>query len=599
MLSSDASTFSDKLRNDSAEEALIASVIAYPERLQELSPRLVPSDFFLVEHQILWKIILDLDADPLPFDLLLLQDKVERYNLEHNIKTFDRLKLDRMMKDGIVQTATNSYADKVWQVSQRRQFVDTLMTYAMDASQNDKPLPLLREEMLHHVGDLGTLPNQRKVRHIGDAMSDLVSRISYLRANPDERRGVPSGYPMLDELLGGFQKSDLLILAARPGMGKTALMLNIATNAARAKAHVAIFSLEMSNSQLLQRMLATDTGINSTDIRMGNMQGHQWDLFLEAAELMSTENIYLDDTPALKLGDLMQKCRRLQREQGLDLILVDYLQLMNADGRSENRVQEISVLSRGLKELARDLDVPIIAGAQLSRAVEQRADKRPILSDLRESGCLAGDSLLPLADSGARVPLRDLVGQKDFAVWALNPQSLRLERALVSRAFCTGLKPVFSLELASGQTLKATANHRFLSPGGWQRLDELQAGDRLAVPAGPDDPVGGGGNEIHWEPIRHIQPAGQEWVYDLTVPGPANFCINHIIAHNSLEQDADIVIFIYRDVVYNPDTERPFDADLIISKHRNGPTGMVTLLYDAPLTKFEGFKVVDFRADDF
>jgi len=194
-------------------------------------------------------------------------------------------------------------------------------------------------------------------------------------------------------LLSGLQPSDLLIVAGRPGMGKTGLALSIAKNAAQThKKHVAIFSLEMSNEQLVQRLISQETGIDSQRLRTGKLEEHEWPLFTHAIEVMSDTRIFLDDTPAITPLQLRTKCRRLHLEYRLDLVIIDYLQLMSGDTRNDNRVQEVSYISRNLKVLARELNVPVIAAAQLSRAVEQRADKRPVLSDLRESGSLEQDA---------------------------------------------------------------------------------------------------------------------------------------------------------------------------------------------------------------
>jgi replicative DNA helicase len=194
-------------------------------------------------------------------------------------------------------------------------------------------------------------------------------------------------------MLGGLQPSDLLIIAGRPGMGKTGFMLSAVKNAALThKKHVAVFSLEMSNEQLVQRIIAQETGINSTKLRSGKLDPGEWPLFTQAIEVLSDTHIFLDDTPALTPLQLRTKARRLHLEHHLDLIIVDYLQLMTGDIRTSNRVQEVSDISRNLKILARELNVPVLAAAQLSRAVEQRTDKRPVLSDLRESGSLEQDA---------------------------------------------------------------------------------------------------------------------------------------------------------------------------------------------------------------
>lgn len=204
--------------------------------------------------------------------------------------------------------------------------------------------------------------------------------------------GVPTGFIDLDRMLTGLQPSDLLIIAGRPGQGKTAFMLSIARNAAQRKKHVAIFSLEMSNEQLVQRLISQETGIDSQRLRTGKLQENEWPLFAHAIEVLSDTHIYLDDTPAISPLQLRTKCRRIHMEYNLDLVIIDYIQLMSSGMKSENRVQEVSYISRQLKILAKELNVPVLAAAQLSRSVEQRADKRPVLSDLRESGSLEQDA---------------------------------------------------------------------------------------------------------------------------------------------------------------------------------------------------------------
>jgi replicative DNA helicase len=194
-------------------------------------------------------------------------------------------------------------------------------------------------------------------------------------------------------MLTGLQPSDLLIIAGRPGQGKTGFVISVAKNAALLhKKHVAIFSLEMSNEQVVQRLLAQETGIDSQRLRNGKLQENEWPLLTHAIEVLGDTHIFLDDTPAITPLALRTKCRRLHMEFGLDLVIIDYIQLMGGDNRTENRVQEVSYISRNLKVLARELNVPVLAAAQLSRAVEQRTDKRPVLSDLRESGSIEQDA---------------------------------------------------------------------------------------------------------------------------------------------------------------------------------------------------------------
>ena len=304
------------------------------------------------------------------------------------------------------------------------------------------------------------------------------------------------------EFVGAKQVYDLTIphthnfVANDICVHNTAFCLNIAQNAAMKQQHhgnkaiVGIFSLEMSKEQLVQRMLCAQSRIDAHRLRTGMLSKEDWRHLAMGVSELAEAQIFLDDTPAISSLEMRAKIRRLKNEQrGLDMIIVDYLQLMSGKGRTESRQQEVSQISRDLKAIAKEMNIPVIALSQLSRAVESRSDHRPMLSDLRESGCLAGESLVTLADTGERVPIKDLVGKAGFAVWALNEETMQVERALVSNAFATGVKPVFKLTTKLGRTIRATANHKFRTFLGWQRLDELQIGARLALPRQISSPI--------------------------------------------------------------------------------------------------------------
>ncbi len=245
---------------------------------------------------------------------------------------------------------------------------------------------------------------------------------------------------------------------------------------------VAIFSLEMSKEQLALRMLSSEARIESNYLRSGRISQNQWEDLTRGISTLQDMPIYIDDTPNITIGEMRSQARRLQAEKGVDLglVLIDYLQLM--EGGGDNRVQELSKITRQIKGLARELNVPVLALSQLSRGVESRTNKRPMLADLRESGCLTGDSLVTMADSGIQIPIRELVGKSGFAVWALNEATMQLEKAIVSNAFCTGVKPVFTLKTRLGRTIRATGNHKFLTIQGWCRLDELAPKQHLCLP---------------------------------------------------------------------------------------------------------------------
>ncbi|MEA5618845.1 replicative DNA helicase [Cronbergia sp. UHCC 0137] len=263
----------------------------------------------------------------------------------------------------------------------------------------------------------------------------------------------------------------------------TAFCLNLAHNiAAGYKLPVAFFSLEMSKEQLVQRLLASEAGIETGYLRSGRISQTQWEPLSRAIGILSEMPIFIDDTANITVTQMRSQARRLQAEQGMELglIIIDYLQLM--EGGGDNRVQELSKITRSLKGLARELSVPIIALSQLSRGVEARTNKRPMLSDLRESGCLTGDSLVTLADTGLQLPIKELVGKSDFTVWALNEKKMQLEKAIVSNVFSTGIKPVFTLKTRLGRKIRATANHKFLTIHGWKRLDELSPKQHICLP---------------------------------------------------------------------------------------------------------------------
>ncbi|MCI0398976.1 MAG: replicative DNA helicase, partial [Chloroflexi bacterium] len=467
--------------NVEAEEALLGSLLIDPDAIFEVASFLRPVAFYREQNRWIYEAILDLNERREPVDLITLADELRR-----------RSQLDELGGEayiiGLINTVptsinARSYGRIVEGASLRRRMIGAASAIANLAYEEDEDINVVIDRAEQALFTVSEERNSRELVPVKEIARHYLDRIEELHARGEEVIGVPTGFTDLDKLLGGLNKSDLIIVAARPGMGKTALQMAIGLNAARRYAkRVAIFSLEMSGEQLVQRMIAAETRIDSQRLRRGDLHEHEWPIFYEAVGRISETRVFIDDTPSITPLQLRTKCRRLYAEHGLDLVMIDYLQLMQTERGYNNRVQEISEISRSLKGLARELDVPVVAASQLSRAVEQRQDKRPQLADLRESGCLAGDTLITLADSGRRIPIRDLAGQSGFAVWALNEATWQIERAVVSHAFCTGVKPVYHLRTRLGRSIKATANHKFRAFDGWKRLDKLQPGERIALP---------------------------------------------------------------------------------------------------------------------
>ena len=630
-----------------------------------------------------------------------------------------------------------------------------------------------------------------------DSMSPLaplldasLEQLEKLFERGDSVTGTPTGYIDLDTQLAGLQPGALIVVGARPAMGKTAFALGLAAHAAvREQRPVLFFSLEMSHLELTQRLIASEARIDATKLRTGRLTDSDWTKITKAMGRLGEGQLWIDDNPALTVTEIRSKARRLQDrlDQPLGLIVVDYLQLMSGRGSAESRQVEVSEISRGLKILARELEVPVMALSQLSRQLEQRADKRPMLADLRESGCLIAETRVLRADTNTEVTLGELLelGAGDVPVWSLN-EEYKMVPATMTHAFSSGTKEAFRLRLGSGREITATANHPFRSVTGWLRLDELTVGSRIASPRrigtpeqispvsveqlgelaqssksagavdpavftlpdaqlavvlsevfgslgslglgelrgrplvrltatsthrqliddlqllllrfgvqsritniGPNKPrwrlwihgaehqkrflseIGVAGDrgecaqaaiqalnkvqsnpnvdtipaevrnliveELHragmtlrqlaelleekycggyllgtesrprcssrarleriaqatdskalaalaesdvfWDEVVEITSVGEREVYDATVLGTHNFVANGVIVHNSIEQDADVVMFLYRDEVYNADSGDKDTAEVIVSKHRSGPTGTTRLVF--------------------
>ncbi len=374
-----------------AEEAVIGSVLINPDAYYDVAEFLQADDFYIHRHRWIWEALAHLQQKRSPLDSLTVIEELDQQG--RLLEIGGAAYITALINSVPSSLHAMAYGRIVEETAVRRRMLDAANKIAKLAYNEETGLDAVMGDAEKAVFGVSERRLTRDLEPIRLTLSKYYDHIGELAARDEEIRGVPTGFIDLDNLLGGLQPSDLLIVAGRPGMGKTGFALSIAKNAALThKKHVAIFSLEMANEQLVQRLLAQETAIDSQRLRTGKLAEDEWPTFTHAIEVLSGTQIFLDDTPGITPLQLRTKCRRLHLEYRLDLVIVDYLQLMSGDTRTENRVQEVSFISRQLKILARELNVPVLAAAQLSRAVEQRADKRPVLSDLRESGSLEQDA---------------------------------------------------------------------------------------------------------------------------------------------------------------------------------------------------------------
>ena len=465
-----------------SERALLGALLLRPDAIHDVADLIHAESFYAEKHRLIFAAMRELADRGEPIDLLSLSERLLNQNLLE--RGGGRSYLAELADSAPAPGNYSHYADLVSRKHVMRSLIDAAYGITESAYDDARDTVEVLDEAEKSIYAIGDRSAAHKFTAIGDKIHEAWDRIEALSKKEDGIRGVPSGFAALDNLLSGFHPSDLVIIAARPSMGKTSLALDIARNAAvRFNVPVGIFSLEMSSEQLIDRMLAAESFVNSWKLRTGQVREEDdFARIRDALETLSKAPIYIDDKPGNNILAMRAVARRLKRDRGIGLIVVDYLQLMapTSTKASDSLVQQVTEISRSLKSLARELQVPVIALSQLSRAAEQRGGK-PRLSDLRDSGCLTGDTLIERADTGERVPIKELVGQTDVPVVSIDAQ-YQLRTMLASKIFSSGVKETFLLTLRSGRTIKASANHKFLTIEGWQRLDALQEGDRLASP---------------------------------------------------------------------------------------------------------------------
>ncbi|UOQ49594.1 replicative DNA helicase [Gracilibacillus caseinilyticus] len=378
--------------NIEAEQAVIGAIFLDPDAISSASEILMPEDFYRASHQLIFRAMMQLADKGEPIDI------VTATTLLANNQQLDDVGGVSYLSDlaNAVPTAANIgyYCRIVEEKSLLRRLIRTATDIVTDTYSKEDSVDEVLNESEKRILEVSNRKNASSFKNIKDVLIDVYDNIDQLHKNKGEVTGIASGFRDLDRITSGFQRNDLVIVAARPSVGKTAFALNIAQNVAiKTQENVAIFSLEMGADQLVSRMICAEGNIDAQRLRTGALEEEDWGRLSMAMGSLSNAGIFIDDTPGIRVSEIRSKCRRLKQEHGLGMILIDYLQLIQGSANSkENRQQEVSEISRSLKGLARELNVPLIALSQLSRGVESRQDKRPMMSDLRESGSIEQDA---------------------------------------------------------------------------------------------------------------------------------------------------------------------------------------------------------------
>jgi replicative DNA helicase len=472
--------------NLDAERAVLGAILLEGrETLPRVIELLKPSDFYTEAHRLTYQGMLTLFNRSEPVDVLTLTEELRRSDQLEIAGGPAALAL--LVEQGSISAYLNSYASIVRDMAVLRELIQTSSHIIAQAFEAKEEVQTLVDDAERRIFSLAERRLEGSALPIGRILRNTFEYIERLYERKEHVTGVATGFEKLDLETSGFQPSDFIIIAGRPSMGKTAFALNVAQHVGIAlHGKVLVLSLEMSSQQIVQRMLCSEAKVDSQAVRTGYLTSSDWHRLTAAAGRLSEASIFIDDSPGLTVLEARAKARRMKAEHGLDLLVIDYLQLMRGRASMESRQQEISEISRSLKALAKELNVPVVALSQLSRAVEARQarDFKPQLSDLRE--CVTGDTLVVLSD-GRRVPIADLIDRAP-EVLAVSPEG-KIVRAKTERIWAVGTRPVFSIRLASGRTIRATAQHKLLSGRGWTTVADLRATDRLAIARTLPEPI--------------------------------------------------------------------------------------------------------------
>jgi replicative DNA helicase len=589
------------------------------------------NDFFYPEHRILFQILKESYKNDRPADVHLVCEELKRQN-----------KLEEVGGAAYVTTlaqyaGTSAYLEEYIDIVKDKAILRSMIDASRQVEKIAREEPQDVTAALDDAQSLFFKISQTVGAELGVTIKEILSggrhdegasfiklvqerQERYRTLGPEESKvtGIPTHFIDLDQMINGLGDSNLMIVAGRPAMGKTAFALNVAQNVCfRNNMPVGIFSLEMTAEQLVDRIVSAQSEVEADKIRTGALTGHEFQRIVAAVGEMQKHTLIIDDQPGLKITDLRARARRMKEIYGIRLLVIDYLQLIGGSGsmrNQESRQNEVSEISRMLKTLARELNIPILCPSQLSRKVEDRAGHRPMMSDLRESGCLLGSTKIFDHASKLTYTLQELAENPHLLPIAVHAVDEHFNLGIypMVKAFYSGEKAIYQLTTMSGKTIVASANHPFLTcmqgeqaaergltataDGSvitqvqqWLALEKLQAGDPVAILH--DD-------QVCWDYIKEIIDLHQTApVYDATVESVHNFAANGLIVHNSIEQDSDVIAFLLRRDYYDPN-DKPGMAEMIVAKNRHGRIGSVNLAFVKEFGQFRNYTPIQVEVDE-
>ena len=561
------------------EQAVLNLLLTNPSLAKDAILSLKSEAFHFEPHRIIYETIIGLHEKNLGANVTVLITALNDKDLLKKIGGIAKILTIISEFENFSDLAM--YAKELNDKYLRRIIIETgkkLITWGYETSED-------LENILDKIETSLSSLNQEKLSQEAYSAEEIMNDVYYdIKSKRKKTGGINLGlntsYKDLDSIIQGFQKSDLIIVAGRPSMGKTAFSLNLGKNIVeKYNVPLLIFSLEMSRQQIMYRFISTDSNISGSRLKSAKMSISDWEKLNISMSKISKLPIYIDDNPNLTLNDIRLRVKKVfTREIVNGLVIVDYLQLMKMSSKIENRVQEISHITRNLKVLAKEFQIPVMVLSQLSRNLESRTNKRPMLSDLRESGCIATnneDSLLKNQNNSK------VASTKIFKIKSWN-QDVLVNTQLTKFDF-KGIKPTFLIKFMNGKTVCLTSNHRILSKNGWIRASQIEKHIEIYCLL---ETTNKNRFKHNYCKIKNITYQGIKEVYDKTIVGFHNYLSKDIVLHNSIEQDADIVIMLYRDEYYKESPSEEQITEIIVAKHRNGPIGTAKLLFKPSVTSF-------------